>query len=113
MPHCIACPICQKTGFLKASNGKTIECPACGSSARREFQIPDFIRQSGWTTQEAVNAYFLKLISQEVEIELSRHMAIFKSNNPNASNRQVKERSKILESILFRESSHKYPNYKP
>lgn len=113
MPNCIPCPICNKTGFLKSFNGKTIECSACGASARRAFRVPDFIRESGWTTQEAINAYLLRLISQDVEKELERHIAIYKQNNPHASNQQLKERSSILESILFREASRKHPHYKP
>ena len=108
MPQFIACPICKKNGIINIA-GRTVECPCCGSVARCTWHIPDMISQTGWTTAEAVNAYYNKRIQEYVEAELPRHLDIFKANNPIASNSQIKERSKILAQILHRQAASKYP----
>ena len=72
------------------------KCPICGDSARKTFGVPSIIKQTGWTTQEAVDAYFRRLVKPEadsrVEIQLKKRI----EENPDMSKRQLKMLEKKL-----------------
>lgn len=110
MPKFISCPVCDKTGYLKANcNGQVQECPCCNATARRTYRIPPMIGQHGWTTSAAVNAYYTKIASEETADSVSRQLAIFKNANPGASHSQIKTRERTLHSLYYPATRSRYP----
>lgn len=87
----IACPLCSKTGMVASADGKTaVECPCCGSAARRSLRLEGFLNQAGWTTAAMVHAYYSQLAMKSAEKIVERYLEIEADRNPGISNRQLK-----------------------
>lgn len=107
MPSFIACPVCNKTGFLPGS--KLEECPCCNAVVRRAYKIPPMIGQHGWTCASAVNAYYSRLAEQETKKSVVRQLVIYKNANPGASKNQIKERDRVLHGLYYPANRARYP----
>lgn len=121
--RCIACKLCKKTGIIP--NGKCLEvipveircqsktyntdnipiynglynpvqCPLCGVSARKRFNIPTFLKEFGWTTPEANNTYYSIIAKEEAEFLAQQEIQKRLQRGEISSNSQRKKLMQIL-----------------
>lgn len=65
MPQYLACKHCDKTGMVADATGRAVECPCCGSAARRMLGLEGFLNQAGWTTKDRINAYYRQMAERD------------------------------------------------
>jgi hypothetical protein len=120
--RCIACKLCNKAGSVPAFKdldkipvniraesrelyptmgmdigmAKSPECPLCGTSARKRFNIPTFVTQKGWTTAEGVNTYYTILATEEAKYLAEKEITRRRANKEIASNSQEKKLHRVL-----------------
>jgi hypothetical protein len=101
MPPYIACPRCNKSGMVKNPQNPLLvmECPCCGSAARRMLHVEGFINQAGWTTKEFVNSYYRRSAEVDARAIVKRAMenlAKQEAGQPPMSNQLRKRKEKEI-----------------
>jgi hypothetical protein len=118
----IACLLCWKTGLIQKNKlpkpveerskcsqvsnptgniaDEIMQCPLCGVSARKHFNIPTYLKDFGWTTKEAVNSYYTKLASEEAEYLALQEVQKRQTAGEIKSNSQKKKLMRTLSTTI-------------